>query len=148
MLDNLSKYHSLAPLVIRVTVGVIFLLHGLSKFGLFGGGGIEGVVGMFGGMGMPLPGVTAPLVAVVEAVGGLALILGIGTRIAALLLSVVMLVAIVAVKLPMAPNPIAAAGPMPGYELDLALLAGLVALIILGAGTASLDRNLIKQRSV
>ncbi len=147
MFESLKKYEGLAPLFLRVIVGGIFLLHGLSKFGLLGGGSIEGVVNMFGGMGMPLPGVTAPLVALVETVGGLALILGLGTRIAAILLSVIMLVAIVAVKLPMAPNPIAAAGPMPGYELDLALLAGLLALLILGSGSASLETNLLKQRA-
>ncbi|HFB52283.1 MAG TPA: DoxX family protein [Anaerolineae bacterium] len=139
MFGFFEKNQKYVPLILRIIVGVIFLLHGLAKFGVIGDGNIQGVIGMFGQLGMPVPGLTAPFVALVESVGGLALILGFGTRIAAVLLAVVMLVATVAVKLPMAPNPIAPAGPMPGYELDLALLGGLIALLFYGAGSGALD---------
>lgn len=147
MFTFFEKNQKMVPVILRIIVGVIFLLHGLGKFGIIGDGNIQGVVGMFGQLGMPLPGITAPFVALVEMLGGLALILGFGTRIASLLLSVVMLVAIVAVKLPMAPNPIAPAGPMPGYELDLALLAGLIALLFYGAGSGALDNMFGQNRS-
>jgi len=147
MTDFFEKNQKLVPLIIRVIVGVIFLLHGLGKFGVIGDGNIQGVVAMFGQLGMPAPGLTAPFVALVETLGGLALILGFGTRISALLLAVIMLVATLAVKVPMAPNPIAPAGPMPGYELDLALLAGLVALLFYGAGTGALDSMFGQKRT-
>ncbi|WP_052723585.1 DoxX family protein [Paenibacillus wulumuqiensis] len=66
----------LGILITRVLTGLIFLLHGLSKFQ----GGIGGAMGFFQGMG--LPGWLAPVVAVLEIAGGIALILGLFTRIA------------------------------------------------------------------
>ncbi|CAN5882669.1 hypothetical protein BH23ACT2_BH23ACT2_26440 [soil metagenome] len=65
--------------------------------------------------------------------------LGIGTRIAAALLSIVMIGAIIYVKQELG---IISSQPMPGAELDLALLAGLVALIVIGPGRISLDQQL------
>ena len=108
---------------------------------MIGDGNIQGVIGMFEMIGTPLPGLAALLVALVELVGGLGVILGIGTPIWSLLLAAVMVVAIIAVKLPMAPNPIAAAEPMPGYELNLALLAGLLVLLFFGSGDAALEKT-------
>jgi putative oxidoreductase len=141
MSQSLDKYQSWASFILRVIIGTIFLLHGLQKFGLLGGGSLND---MFGMMGMPMPGFTASLVATIETVGGLWLILGLGTRIWSILRSIVMVVVIVTVKLPMAPNPIMPAGPpMPGYELDLALLAGLLALILLGSGQATLEKRVL-----
>lgn len=64
---------------------------------------------------------------------------GIGTRIAAMLLSIVMIGAIIYVKLDLG---IISSEPTPGAELDLALLAGLVSLIVLGPGPISLDDRL------
>ena len=135
MFVDLQKYGRFAPTVVRIVVGVLFLLHGLSKIGAIGGGSVEETTAMFEAMNMPVPVFTAMLAAVVEIVGGLALILGYGTRIAAAALSVIMVVAIVAVKLPAEANPVAASG----YELELALLAGLVVLILQGAGAFSLQ---------
>lgn len=136
--DRLERYGEYAPLILRLAVGVVFLAHGWSKFG-----DLAGVTQMFGGMGMPAPGLMAALVAAVEALGGAALILGIGTRVAAVLLSIVMLVAIVMVKADI--GLIAPMGaPLPGAELDLALLAGLVAVFLQGAGRLSLDRALLQ----
>ncbi|MBX3001639.1 MAG: DoxX family protein [Caldilineaceae bacterium] len=135
MFVNLQKYGRYAPTVVRIVVGVLFLLHGLAKFGAIGGGSVEETIAMFEAMNMPVPAFTAIFVAVLETVGGLALILGFGTWIAAAALSVVLLVAILAVKLPAEANPVAAGG----YEVELALLAGLVVLIPQGAGAFSLQ---------
>lgn len=76
----LNKYQPYVLLFVRIVIGLIFLLHGLQKFGIIGDGNIQGVVGMFGDLGMPLPGLTAPLVALAEVLGGLALMAGIIAR--------------------------------------------------------------------
>ncbi|MEZ4638263.1 MAG: DoxX family protein [Caldilineaceae bacterium] len=136
MLNSVKKYGAYGTTFARIAVGALFLLHGLSKFGVIGGGSMDETVSMFGAMNMPVPAFTAVLVAVLEAVGGLALILGYGARVAAAILGVIMLVAILAVKLP------AEANPMMGYEIELALLAGLVMLFFQGAGAFSLEEFL------
>jgi putative oxidoreductase len=138
MFASLNKYSGYAPLVLRVAIGIIFLAHGLQKLGVFGGMNLTGVTGFFGDQGIPLPGLMAPLVALIEALGGLALILGFGTRIAAILLAIIMIVAIFAVKLTQ--------GLIGGFELDLALLAGLVALILMGSGALALEKNVLSPK--
>jgi len=76
-----------------------------------------------------------------ELIGGLLLVVGLLTRIATLPLIVILAVATVTVKLDI--GLIAGTGaPMPGAELDLALLAGLVAVLLLGPGRPSLDHLL------
>ena len=87
---------------------------------------------------VPAPGLTAPLTAVVEIVAGIMLLVGLGTRIAAMALSVVMIGALIYVKQDLG---IISGQPMPGAELDLARLAGLVAVIVLGPGRLSLDHQ-------
>lgn len=136
MLNSVKKYGVYGTTFARIAVGVLFVLHGLSKFGVLGGGSMDDTVAMFGAMNMPMPAFTAVLVAVLETVGGLALILGYGTRVAAAILGAIMLVAILAVKLP------AEANPMMGYEVELSLLAALVMLFFQGAGAFSLEQLL------
>jgi len=128
-----------APTILRIVVGIVFMAHGLQKLQ-----GIEGTVGFFGFLGIPAPEIMAWVVALVETLGGLALILGLGTRYAAALLAVVMLVAILMVKLP-----VGLIAPMDtpgvGYELDGTLLAASLALLILGGGALSLEQILLKR---
>lgn len=119
-------------LVVRIILGGLFVYHGIDKFDA----GISMVEGMFRSWGVPAPGLTAPLVAVIEIAGGLALVAGIGTRLAAMVLGVVMLGAIGFVKADLG---IISSGPMPGAELDLAYLAGLVTLVAFGPGRLSAD---------
>ena len=88
-------------------------------------------------MEVPAPALTAPLVTALETIGGLALLAGIGTRVAAASLAAVLAGAVVFVKTDLG---IISSGPMPGAELDIALLAGLVALLLLGPGNLSADR--------
>lgn len=122
--------HDLALAALRVAIGGIFAAHGAQKLFVYG---VEGVSGAFGGMGIPLPGITGPLTGVVELLAGLALVLGLMTRLAGLGLAVIMLGAIAFVHLGAgfwAPN---------GVEFPLALLAGAAALALAGAGGYSLD---------
>jgi putative oxidoreductase len=84
-----------ATIPLRVAIGVIFAAHGWQKFSM----GLDGVARFFGSVGIPLPEVSAFIVAFVELVGGIGLIVGVFTRYWALLLSIVMIVAIFTVKL-------------------------------------------------
>jgi putative oxidoreductase len=126
---NISKMQSCGLTVLRVTVGIVFLAHGYQKlFEL----GFRGVAGMFGHIGIPLPAVTAVVVTLVEFLGGLALVLGAGTRIAAILLACDMAGAIIFVH---AKNGFFT----PGIEYPLTLLAANVCLMLAGAGSLSVD---------
>ena len=123
-------------LPVRVATGIIFAAHGAQKlFGWFGGYGLEATGGWMASIGLE-PGVLmAALAGSAEFFGGLALILGVLVRPAAVVLALTMLVAIVTVHLPnglfMANN---------GYEFGLALLAASAGLAIRGAGSVSVDQ--------
>lgn len=123
---------------LRVAIGAVFAAHGAQKLFVYG---IEGVTGAFGGMGVPFPGLIGPLTGVVELAGGLALVVGLMTRLAGLGLAVVMLGAIGFVHINAgfwAPN---------GVEFPLTLLAGAAALALAGAGRYSLDTLRATRRS-
>lgn len=117
--------------ILRIVTGVVFLAHGYQKVFIFGH---AGVAQGFAGMGIPAAGLAAGLVAAIELLGGLALVLGIGTRIAAVLLALDMLGAVLLVHARngfFLPN---------GAEFALTLLGAVAALAIAGAGALSIDR--------
>jgi putative oxidoreductase len=130
-----SANAGLGLFILRVVVGLVFLWHGLGK--LVGpplaGGGMDGTIGFFTQVGIPLPDVAAWGVALVETLGGLALILGIVVPLAALLLAIDMAVAILKVRLAggfAAPN---------GFEYELTLLAALMCLFFAGPGIVAVQ---------
>lgn len=122
----LGRLGSYGPLIIRLILGSLFVLHGWDKFDV----GLSNVEGFFDSEGVPLASLTAPLVAIAEIVLGLALIAGFATRIAALLLSGIIVGAIIWVK-----ND----AILGGAEQELAYLAGLIGLVLLGPGRLSAD---------
>jgi putative oxidoreductase len=124
--------------ILRVLVGAVLLAHGAQKLSVFG---IPGVIGAFDGMGVPLAGVAGPAVALVEFFGGLALIVGLFTRMAAAGLVLVMLGAMALVHLP-------AGFFLPdGVEFVLSLGAAAAALALTGPGAYSLDAVVARRRS-
>lgn len=116
--------------ILRLVIGTVFLVHGAQKLFVIG---IGPLTGGFGQMHVPLPMIAAPVVAIVEFVGGIALVIGLFTRVAALLLAIDMVGAILFVHgrngffLPM------------GFEFALSLLGACVALAVAGAGEYSVD---------
>ena len=122
--------NEVGALILRVILGITFFVHGFVKFQ----GGIENQAGWFASIG--LPGFLAYVVAIIELVGGFALIIGLGTRIISLLLAIIMAGAIITVKLPLG---FLGNGQMAGYELDVVLLAMAAYLAIAGSKMFSLD---------
>ncbi len=132
VLDYLSTFPEWGPLLLRLTLGAAFITHGYPK--LFRN--FSGVAGWFDAIGIRPGKFWALLVGMVEFFGGMLLVLGVFTQIAALFLAIVMLVALTKVKWGKSPY-VDGKGGM-GWELDLAYLAVAVALLFLGPGAYSL----------
>ncbi|MBG22120.1 MAG: DoxD-like family protein [Idiomarinaceae bacterium] len=139
---NNSKLHTIfksdagiGALLLRVPVGIILTAHGAQKlFGWFGGYGLEGTGQWMASIGLEPGFLMALLAGAAEFFGGLALILGLLTRPAALVSAFTMVVAIFSVH---ASNGLFMANN--GYEFALSLLAATAALTALGGGRLSLD---------
>jgi putative oxidoreductase len=140
MLENLMRpYGDVGPLILRVALGIIFLVHGWPKLNPNSPmRGTAGFAGFLRQIGIPLPGFFAWVVALLETLGAVLLILGLGTRILALGFAVDMLVAILVAKRGFMKVPFMAQQAT-GWEFDFALLAGALALIFTGAGRIALD---------
>ena len=133
--ERVARLQGWGLTILRVVVGLVFFVHGFQKVYLMGFGG---VARMMEGLGVPAPGLFAVILTLVELLGGLALILGLFTRLAAIPLAVDMLVATLTVHLPNGFSVL----PNGGYEFTLVLLAASVALAVAGPGGAALDRFL------
>jgi putative oxidoreductase len=135
---NHSSRVDTALLVLRVVLGAIMIAHGAQKLFVFG---LGGVTQGFQQMGIPMASITAPLVALVEFLGGIALVIGLLTRLAALGLAIDMLGAMFFVHMKngfFAPN---------GIEFVLMLAAASATLAIAGAGSYSLDAMIARKRA-
>jgi putative oxidoreductase len=135
---------SLAPLFLRLSLGIMILPHGLQKtLGWFGGYGFEGTMGYLTNT-FGAPWIFALLAILAESIGGLMLIAGLGTRLAALGVGGVMLVA--ATEHWSNGFFMNWFGAQKGEGLEFFILAvGIaLALLVLGGGKASLDRLLAR----
>lgn len=126
----------LALLVLRVVLGIVLVAHGAQKVFTYG---LAGVTGSMTQMGAPLPSIVAPLVMAAEFLGGIAILVGFLTRIAAAGNILVQLGAIMLVHLP---NGLMGQG---GYELNLLILTMCVVLAVAGAGRFSLDDRVARR---
>ena len=132
-----------ATVILRLVLGLVFFAHGAQKMlGWFGGWGFSATMGFFTGM-MHIPAPLAFLAIAAEFFGGMGLILGFLTRIAAFGIGVNMLVAIMAVHRGVGFfMDWAGTQKGEGYEYHLLVLAIAAFLIIRGAGAFSVDRVL------
>ncbi len=134
--DRLEPY---APLLLRLIVGITFLVMGLPKLENIGGFNNFLVT-----LGVPLAGFFAVFIALLETVGGMLYIVGLGVRYVGVLSVIEMLVTTLRVK--SAVGFVAPAGrPGVGAELDLLLLVGALVLVILGPGELSVEKNILKR---
>lgn len=134
--DMCVKYADIAPLVLRLAMGLVFFMHGWQKLTVMG---VPGVSGFLEGLGFPAPAFFAVVLIAVEIVGGLALIIGLYTHWAAKLAAIVAIVAWVTVHLKggfFMQNG--------GYEFIMLIFAAAVSLMFTGAGKYSLDAKMMK----
>ena len=119
--------------IIRIVTGIVFAAHGGQKLFVYG---FAGVTGAFTQMGVPMPGIMGPFVALLEFFGGLALIIGLLSRLAALgMIGAILLVHLKGgFFLPA------------GYEFALTLLAASLAIAIGGPGALSADAAIAGRR--
>lgn len=136
MNDAGDRFARWGMLPLRIAVGLVFLMHGGQKLFAFG---LAGTTDIMGKLGLPLPEVCAAVVITVELLGGLAILLGVFTRLAGALLAFEMVVAILVARLHggfFAPY---------GYEFELTLLAACLTFASTGPGRVSLEE--IRRRS-
>ncbi len=133
MMLSLRKHEDWALLILRVVIAAIFFAHGSMKWPMLMGPAPEGMPGS-----MLL---LFKILAVVEPLGGLALLLGVLTQAAAAGIGIIMIGAIW-MKITAMQMTFAAAG---GWEFDLLILACMILLVVRGGGALSMDSALCKK---
>lgn len=117
--------------ILRLVLNWIFIREGAQKlFGAFGGGGPESIIAYFKELGIIFPRFNAYLVGNCELLCGIAFLLGLLVRPAAIIISIIMIVAIFT------------AHRTGGFNYPLLIIAVCVSILQLGAGRFSLDRRI------
>jgi putative oxidoreductase len=141
-----------APLPLRLVIGYGFMAHGWAKLSR----GPAGFAKLLEQIGAPLPEATAWISTFVELLGGLAIFVGAFVEFVSVPLIVMMLVAIFTVHLKYGFSSVNTIGltengpqfSPPGYEVNLLYIAGLLSLILGGAGALSIHRLLLRRGGV
>jgi len=133
----------LALFILRVALGVCFVVHGLGKLGVVGPGNMAGFTGWLQALGLPFPALQARIAMLSELVGGALITVGLGTRVAAFFCLIAMAVA-AAIGHRGGGYLITNNPPGNEYALNLAIL--MVVLILIGPGAFSLDHLLFAAR--
>ncbi|MDH6229901.1 putative oxidoreductase [Mesorhizobium soli] len=113
----------------RILLSIIFILAGFGKLT-----GIAGTAQYFASYGLPMPTVTAVVVGLVEFLGGLAVLIGFQTRIAAILLAIFSVAAALVAHMNWADM-----GQLINFQKNLAMSGGLLVLAAFGPGAYSVD---------
>src|SRR5215813_7874337 len=145
-LPNGTPWRQWALVPLRLVIGYGFIAHGWAKLNR----GPAGFAKLLEQIGAPLPEATAWASTFIEILGGAAILAGAFVAVVSVPLIVMMLVAMFTVHLRYGFSAIntiglTADGPLfgpPGYEINLLYIAGLLALILGGAGSLSIDRLL------
>jgi putative oxidoreductase len=124
---------SIGLAALRLAIAAIFINHGRQKLFVYG---FAGVTGAFTHMGVPMPGLMGPFIGLLEFFGGIALAIGLLTRLFALGFVFDMLAAILLVQLKKG---------FSGYEFEFLLLGSSLALLLAGAGGFSVDALLARR---
>ena len=149
---NTINRSSIAPVLLRLIIGFGFMAHGWAKLSR-GPAGFEKLLAQTG---MPFPHISALITPYVEFFGGLAILAGAFVAVVAMPLILIMLVAIATVQFKFGFSSVntiglTPTGPKfgpPGYEINLLYIAGLISLMLTGAGAFSVDSRRQKRRQL
>lgn len=126
-----ASQNSIVILISRVFLAILFILAGWSKLT-----GLDGTAQYFSAIGLPMPMVTAVIVGLIEFVGGLAILIGFQTRIAAVVVALFTIGATLVAHMDFAEGMNALMA-----QKNLAIAGGLLLLAVTGAGAYSVDRR-------
>jgi putative oxidoreductase len=151
-LINFERRYEIAPLFLRLIIGIGFIMHGYAKLSR-GTGGFEKLLAQTG---VPFAHVNAVLVPYIELLGGLAILAGWYVSIFAIPLIITMLVAMFTVQVHYGFSSVntiglTPAGPKfgpPGYEINLLYIAGLISLMFTGSSIFSADRWMEQKKRI
>jgi putative oxidoreductase len=127
---NIHKLTLYGPLPIRILAGIAFIAHGIPKLA-----DPAMTQGFFGNIGLP-PELAIPI-GLLEVIGGIALLVGLVTRIASILLIIEMIGSSIVAKL--------SEGFVGGFELDLLLMSVAISLLLTGPGKISVEYDILKR---
>lgn len=129
-----SAIENYGPLVGRVLLGAIFVIYGFDKIFGFMGMGYSGLTGAIASKGLPMPDVFAVLTILIEAGGGLMLVLGIKARLAALALFL-FIIPVTVLFHPFWADP----GQMTNFWKNASIMGGMLYVVAHGSGAYSVS---------
>jgi putative oxidoreductase len=146
-----KNHQQWSPLFLRLIIGYGFMAHGWAKLSK-GPAGFEKLLAQTG---VPFPHITSWISPVIELLGGLAIFLGAFVSITAIPLIFTMLVAIFTIQINYGFSSVKTIGltpkgPLfgpPGYEINLLYIAGLISLMLTGAGIFSIDSLILRKKT-